>query len=57
VLLGPTNILSTMSSRVHKINLIPIKMFKSKKIRWVGHVTGMGRREINIGFWWETQKD
>jgi hypothetical protein len=31
-------------------------MFKSRKIRWTGPVTGMGRRGMHIGFWWESQK-
>jgi uncharacterized protein YebE (UPF0316 family) len=29
-------------------------MFKSKRMRWAGYVAGMGRREMHIGFWWES---
>jgi hypothetical protein len=25
---------------------------KSRRMRWVGHVARMGRREACIGFWW-----
>jgi hypothetical protein len=32
-------------------------MIKSRKRRWAGHVTGMGRRGMHIGFWWESQKE
>jgi hypothetical protein len=33
-----------------------IKMIKSKRMRWEGHVAGMGRRGTHIGYWWESQK-
>jgi hypothetical protein len=33
-------------------------MVKSRKKRWVGHVVRMGeKRNIYIGFWWESQKE
>jgi hypothetical protein len=32
-----------------------ITMIKSKTIRWVGYVAGMGRRRMHIGYWWESQ--
>jgi hypothetical protein len=28
-----------------------IRMIKSKRMRWAGHVAHMGRRGIHIGFW------
>jgi hypothetical protein len=31
-------------------------MIKSR-MRWAGHVARMQRREIHIGYWWETQKE
>jgi hypothetical protein len=34
-----------------------ITMLMSRRMRWVGHVTRMGRRGMHIGFWWETQKE
>jgi hypothetical protein len=33
-----------------------IIMIKSRRMRWAGHVTRMGRRVMHIGFWWESQK-
>jgi hypothetical protein len=27
------------------------------KMRWAWNVKRMGRREIKIGFWWESQKE
>jgi hypothetical protein len=33
-----------------------IRMIKSRRIRWAGHVVHMGRRRMHIGFWWESQK-
>jgi hypothetical protein len=42
-------------------NLYPspniIRIFKSKEMRWAGHVVRKGRREMNIGDWWGSQKD
>jgi hypothetical protein len=34
-----------------------IKMFKSRRVRWAGHVASMRRRRMHIGFWWESQKE
>jgi hypothetical protein len=34
-----------------------IRMMKSRRMRWAGHVARMGRRGVNIGFWWEGQKE
>jgi hypothetical protein len=33
-----------------------IRMIKSRRMRWAGHVTRMGRRGMHIGYWWESQK-
>jgi hypothetical protein len=30
-----------------------IRMIKSRRTRWGGHIARMGRRGIHIGFWWE----
>jgi hypothetical protein len=32
-------------------------MIKSKRMRWAGHVERMGRREMHIGYWWESQNE
>jgi hypothetical protein len=29
-----------------------IRMMKSRRIRWAGHVAQIGRKEICIGYWW-----
>jgi hypothetical protein len=34
-----------------------IRMIKSRRIRWAGHVALMGRLYIHIGYWWESQKE
>jgi hypothetical protein len=33
-----------------------IRMLKSRRMRWTGHATRMGR-EMYLGFWWESQKE
>jgi hypothetical protein len=33
-----------------------IRIIKSRRMRWVGHVTQVGRRGMHIGYWWESQK-
>jgi hypothetical protein len=30
---------------------------KSWRMRWAWNVARMGRREINIGFWWKSQEE
>jgi hypothetical protein len=30
-----------------------VRVMKSRRMRWEGHVARMGRREACIGFWWE----
>jgi hypothetical protein len=32
-------------------------MIKSRRMRWAGHVSRMGRSGIHIGYWWECQKE
>jgi hypothetical protein len=36
-----------------------IRMIKSRRMRWVGHIARMSTRYIYIyiGFWWESQKE
>jgi hypothetical protein len=33
-----------------------IRIIKSRRIKWAGHVARMGRRGMRIGYWWESQK-
>jgi hypothetical protein len=34
-----------------------IRMIKSRRMRWAGHVAQMGREGMHIGYWWETPKE
>jgi hypothetical protein len=34
-----------------------ITMVKSRRMRWAGYVTRIGRRGMRIRYWWESQKD
>jgi hypothetical protein len=34
-----------------------IRMIKSRRMRWAGHIARMGTREMHVGFWWENQKE
>jgi hypothetical protein len=34
-----------------------IKIIKSRRMRWAGHVALMGRRGTHIDYWWESQRE
>jgi hypothetical protein len=34
-----------------------IRVIKSRRMRWAGHVARLGRRGMLIGCWWESQKE
>jgi hypothetical protein len=34
-----------------------IRIIKSRRMRWAGHVARMGRRGMHIGFCWESRKE
>jgi hypothetical protein len=34
-----------------------IMMIKSRRMRWAGHVARMGRRGMQVGYWWGIQKE
>jgi hypothetical protein len=36
---------------------VVIRMIKSRRMRWAGHAARMGRSGMNIGYWWEMQKE
>jgi hypothetical protein len=29
-----------------------IRVIKSRRMRWAGHLARMGKREVHTGFWW-----
>jgi hypothetical protein len=33
-----------------------IRMIKSRRMGWTGHIARMGRRGMHIGYWWGNQK-
>jgi hypothetical protein len=47
------------NEELHNLYFSPniIRMIKSRRIRWAGHVARMGRRGMHIGYWWERQKE
>jgi hypothetical protein len=47
------------SEYLHNLYTYPsiIRMIKSRKMRWAGHVAHMEERGIRIGFWWESLKE
>jgi hypothetical protein len=36
---------------------IIIRIIKSRRMRWAGHVARMGRRGTRIDYWWESQRE
>jgi len=34
-----------------------ILLIKSRRMRWVGKVACMGKREVHTGFWWENLRE
>jgi hypothetical protein len=34
-----------------------IRIIKSRRMRWAGHVARVGRRGMHVDFWWESQKE
>jgi hypothetical protein len=34
-----------------------IRIIKSRRMRWAGHVAGMGEKGTHIGYWWESQRE
>jgi hypothetical protein len=34
-----------------------IRIIKSRRIKWAGHVARMGRRGTLVGYWWESQRE
>jgi hypothetical protein len=34
-----------------------IRIIKSRRMRWAGHVARMGRRGTLVEYWWESQRE
>jgi hypothetical protein len=34
-----------------------IRMIKTRRMRWAGHISRMGERRMHIEYWWESQKE
>jgi hypothetical protein len=34
-----------------------IRIIKSRRMRWAGHVARMGIRGTHINYWWESQRE
>jgi hypothetical protein len=49
----------TLHNKLHRLFSSPNKMstIKSRKIIQKGHLARIGRREMHIGIWWESQKE
>jgi hypothetical protein len=47
------------NEELHNVYSSPsiIRMIKSRRMRWAGHVARMGRRSIHIGYWWDFQTE
>jgi hypothetical protein len=47
------------NEELHNLHCSPsiIRMFKSMRVRWAGHVARMGRSGMHIGYWRESQME
>jgi hypothetical protein len=43
------------NEELHDLYFSPIilRVIKSRRTRWAGHLAGMGEGEVCTGFWWE----
>jgi hypothetical protein len=47
------------NKELHDLNSSPsiIRIIKSRRMRWAGHVVRKGRRGMLIDYWWESQRE
>jgi hypothetical protein len=44
-----------LSDQYSSLNIF--RVIKSRRMRWAGHVAGMGRGEVYTGFWWGSLRE
>jgi hypothetical protein len=47
------------NEELHNFNVSPsiLRMIKSRRMRWIGHVARMRTRGMRVGFRWESHKE
>jgi hypothetical protein len=47
------------NEELHNLYASPniIRMIKTRRMRWAGHVARMGEKRKHIGYWWGSQKE
>jgi hypothetical protein len=46
-----------MTGEWRKLHSEELRIIKSRRLRWAGHVARMGRRGTRIGYWWESRRE
>jgi hypothetical protein len=47
------------NEKLHKLCSSPstIRVIKSRRMRWAGHIARMGEKGMHIRYWWESHKE
>jgi hypothetical protein len=47
------------NEELHNLYYSPsiIRMIKSRRMKWAGHVARVGREGMPLGYWWESRKE
>jgi hypothetical protein len=45
------------NEELHDLYSSSIRIIKSRRMRWAGHVARIGRRGTLIDYWWESQRE
>jgi hypothetical protein len=55
----PSSFSELLKEELHNLYYSPItiRVIKSRRMKWAGHVARMERRGMHIGYWWESQKE
>jgi hypothetical protein len=56
---GPGNWRKLHNEELYNLYSSPsiIRMIKSRRMRWAGHVAGTGRRGMHVGYWCGSHKE